>query len=481
MKRIYSAILTLSIMLSLSACQSSDNTSDTTSTDTETETDAGTEVDIYSDLPTGDYTGKEFVFANEIDSGGWSILMLDCENTGEVLDSAVFRRNRAVEEKLGITIKVEEYPTASDLRDALNRNVMANEDPYDVYDIPANIVAPLILQDYFVDVEMLGLDTEKPWWNNTVMDSLTFNDTCYSIAGDLSIMLWEASYGLVYNKNMAEKLGLPDQYELVKDGKFTLDAVYEAMSLAYEDTNGNSQVDGEDNFGMTGNLRLMSYSMIAGGETIIPIDNDGLPFFEAPSERLIEMYEKIIDVYFTNNAVALANRTKFSNSSKNWHSLFVDGKALYYFEPIGSNVKLRDVKFDFGFLPMPKYDENQEYYITPILQFAHTMHVTKANDDYEMVSIVLENLAAESHKSVRPAYFDKVLDGKRTKDDRDIEMFDIIFENQVFNPSTVFDWGMIASALNDKALGGNKEITSTFAAHTTMIQSDIAKTVEYYS
>ncbi|MBQ8551283.1 MAG: extracellular solute-binding protein [Clostridia bacterium] len=482
MKRTFSALLALSLMLSLSACQSDDGTADTTPTDTDTQTvtAATTEVDIYAELPTGDFTGEEFVFANEIGSGSWSILMLDCENTGEVLDSAVFNRNRAVEEKLGITIKVEEYATGGALLDALNRNVMANEDPYDVYDIPANVVAPLILQDYFVDVDTLGLDLEKPWWNDTVMDSLSFNDTCYSIAGDLSIMLWEASYGLVYNKDMAERLGIPDQYELVKDGKFTLDSVYEAMSLAYQD-DGNSEVDSADTFGMTGNLRLMTYSMIAGGESIIPKDSDGLPYFEAPSERLIEMYEKIFDVYFDNTNVCLANKLVFKDKSKNWHSIFTDGQALYYFEPIGSNVKLRDVNFDFVFLPMPKYDEAQAEYITPILQFAHTMHVTKANDNHEMISVVLENLAAESHRNVRPAYFEKVLEGKRTSDDRDIEMFDIIFDNQVFNPAAVYNWGKMADTLNNTALSGKREITSSIASITSVIQSDIKATIEYYS
>ena len=448
---------------------------------TDTESTPDTEPDIYSELPSGDYGGEEFVFANETDSSSWAILMLDVEElTGEVLDNAVYMRNLAVEDKLGITIRVEEYVHADDVARAVTQNVMSGEDPYDVYDICANYAASLILEDMFVDVSTLGLDIEKPWWNDTVMDSLTFTDRCYSIAGDLSIMLWEASYGLAYNKDMAERLGLPDQYELVHEGKWTLDAMNEAMVSAYQ-SNGDTIVDDDDTFGMTGADRFMTYMLIAGGENIIHEDEKGLPLFEGLTERMADMYEKILGVYYTNDSVFIAHRMRFARSDKTWHTLFTDGNALYYFEPIGSNVKLRNVAFDYGFLPMPKYDESQEEYITPIVHYAHTMHVTTAHDDLEMVRVVLENLAAESRKSVRSVYFDQILDGKRSKDDGTIEMFDIIFENQVMNPATIYDWGTITSLINSSAYSKKSEIASRIASITPSVEADLRKTVYYYS
>ena len=471
----------LALCTILPACQSQKLPVDTAGADSDTTTVDDADNGLYANLPTGDYGETEFVFANETQSASWSILMLDCETiTGDVLDNAVYHRNRTVEENLGITIKVVEYDHPDKLRDALVTNVMSGDDPYHVYDICANYTGALILQDYFVDVDVLELDISKPWWNKTVMDSLTFNDKCYSIAGDLSIMLWEASYCLIFNKDMAEKLGLPDQYQLVHDGKFTIDAVNEAMKLAYED-NGNTVVDTEDTFGMTGCNRLMTYSLISGGQSLMATDSDGLPVFDGVGDRMYEMYEKIFDVYFDNESVFIANRMKFNDASKSWHTLFTDGKALYYFEPIGANVKLRDSSFDFGFLPMPKYDESQENYITPILQFTHTMHVTKANSDIEMTGVVLENLAAESYRSVRSDYFEKVIEGKRSRDDGTIEMFDIIFDNQVMDPTTVFDWGGLAGALNDNAFNGTREISSKIASIENKIKTDIQKTTDYYS
>lgn len=479
MKKRTISITLMICMLMLASCQDTDKPANTNDTATDSSVQA-TASDIYADLPQEDFGGTEVVFANELESSSWAILMLDSETiTGDVLDDAVYLRNRTVEERLGITIRVEEYKSGDELCKSVISNVMAEDDPYDVYDIPANLSASLILGDYFVEVDTLSLNLSKPWWNDTIMDSLTFNNSCYSIAGDCSIMLWEASYCLIYNKDMASNLNLPDQYQLVRDGKFTLDSVYTAMKLAYQD-NGNTVVDTEDTFGMTGNLRLMTYSMLAGGETLISSDNEGLPEFIGLTNRMAEMYDKIFDVYFANDAVFLANRMTFTDGSKNWHTLFTDGRALFYFEPIGANVKLRNVDFDFGFLPMPKYDETQENYITPILQYAHTMHVTKANNRIDMVGVVLENLAAESYKNVRSVYFEKVIEGKRAQDDGTLEMFEIIFDNQVMNPMTVYDWGGFAGKLNDSALAGTREIASAIASLTAKIQSDMQKTADYY-
>ena len=143
--------------------------------------------------------------------------------------------------------------------------------------------------------------------------------------------------------------------------------------------------------------------------------------------RLSVMFDKLYSFFFVNDSVFIANRIKFTEGGKSWHTLFTDGQALYYYEPIGSNVRLRNVSFDFGFLPMPKYEESQESYITPISQYTHTMHVSVVNDNTAMISVVLENLCAESYCSVRPIYFDQIIAGKRIQDDSTIEMFDIIF------------------------------------------------------
>lgn len=458
-------------------------TAETVGTDpVETDTTTVETEDIYTDLPTGDFGGEELVFANETESSNWAILLLDAETiNGEVMNDAVYNRNRLVEDRLNIRIRCESFDNSYQFRDTVSRNVLSGDDPYDVYDLNANLSAPLILDGNFIPIGELSLDIDKPWWNKTVMDSLTYNGKTYSLAGDISIMLWEASLCFMFNRTMSDNLGLDDHYDLVREGRWTLDAANETMKMAANDVNSDGIADVGDDYGLTANLRLMSYLMIASGETITGVDEEGLPYFDGLTPRMSDVFDKIYSYFFDTNDVFISERVKFTDTSKNWHSIFIDGQALYFFEPIGSNMELRDSPFEFGFLPLPKYDEEQEDYITPIIHFAHTMHITTARGADEMLSAALENLAAESYRTVRPAYFDSIIEGKRVQDDDTIEMFDIIFENRVMNPACIYDWGKITTIINNCGQTRDPNVASAIAEALPAIKASIQETIDFYS
>ena len=90
-------------------------TAETVGTDpVETDTTTVETEDIYTDLPTGDFGGEELVFANETESSNWAILLLDAETiNGEVMNDAVYNRNRLVEDRLNIRIRCESFEKAA--------------------------------------------------------------------------------------------------------------------------------------------------------------------------------------------------------------------------------------------------------------------------------------------------------------------------------------------------------------------------------
>ena len=475
-------IAALLLTAMLASCGSTGTKADTTAAGTDSTTPEETTVDIYADLPEGDFGGREFVFANETESK-WAILMLDAEDlNGELINDAVYNRNRLVEDRLNVKIRCESNPNSYQLKSALVSNVMAGDDPYDVYDINSNLSSALILEDYFHEIDALKVDLSKPWWNENVMESLTFAGKTYSLASDASIMMWEASLCFMFNKTMSADLKLDDHYELVRSGKWTFDAAAKTMKLAARDLNGNTERETEDAWGLTANLRLMSYLLISGGETIVGTDKDGLPTFDGLTPAMTDKFEKIYNVFFDSDDVFISARGQvWKEAGKGWHNVFTDGTALYFFEPIGSSMELRDAKFDWGFLPLPKYNEAQEEYITPIIHFTHVMHVSKCRENTEMIGTVLTHLAAESKKTVRPAYFDHIIEGKRVQDDDTIEMFDIIFGNQVMNPACIYDWGGVCGTLNNAGQNRQPEIASQMAAALPGIKAAIQDTIDFYS
>ena len=86
---------------------------------------------------------------------------------------------------------------------------------------------------------------------------------------------------------------------------------------------------------------------------------------------------------------------------------------------------------DFGILPLPKYDENQEKYET--LNWSGFMVIPATAGDLEMVGTVVENLGYLNDKIVLPAFYEILLGQKISRNEESSQMLDIIFEGSVYD------------------------------------------------
>ena len=88
---------------------------------------------------------------------------------------------------------------------------------------------------------------------------------------------------------------------------------------------------------------------------------------------------------------------------------------------------------DFGIIPYPKWDEDQEnYHSTSVDEFTLFV-IPKDIPDVEMTSIVTEALCAESYKKVVPAFYDVALKTKAARDNESAEMIDMIRDGLTFD------------------------------------------------
>ena len=478
-RRIISALI---LCLMLASCGSgaagNKDLTDTTAGNGETTEAAVTEDPLYKDLPTGDFGGETLKFLGENEST-WAIVELTGDElNGEVINDKMYEADRLIEQKLNVKISSEYLSNSWDVPEIVRKAVVSGEDEYDVYDMPSNIAGTLITNGYFHEIGDLTGISDKAWWDRNTRDSLTIGGKCYSLLGDVSLMLAESHYVLFQNKDIAADIGLDNIYDTVKSGKFTLDRFGEDLTRAAQDLNGNGKMDFEDRWGLGIYQVAMTYFMLAGENPIVSTDGDGIPYFPGIDERTANMYDKILTVLFDQQHTSIGG-TKNVPNGEDWKTPFMEGRSLYLFEPLGHSKKMRDSKFDFAIIPMPKYDDSQEEYMTPILQYVHTMYVTVANQKTEMIGATLENMAAEYYRTLRPAYYQTVLENKRVRDDESLEMLDIIFRNRELNPVVVFDW-KIAGLLNDDALRGKDTIVSDVEKNLGKIQSAIESTVDFY-
>ena len=71
---------------------------------------------------------------------------------------------------------------------------------------------------------------------------------------------------------------------------------------------------------------------------------------------------------------------------------------------------LRDMKSDYGIIPMPKLDENQSEYSVFCHDGSSVFALPSTCRKADAASAVLEAMAAETYRTVTPAYFEIALE-----------------------------------------------------------------------
>ncbi len=136
------------------------------------------------------------------------------QENGDPVNDAVFRRNRKIEETYNI--KISEFGEA-DYFAALRKSVLAADDTYDMVSVgyTALIADHLFVNLYDVDYMDLG----KPWYDQNANTSLSVLGRLYQTTGDIVVMDNDATWGVLFNKLLADDYKLGDLYQLVRDSK----------------------------------------------------------------------------------------------------------------------------------------------------------------------------------------------------------------------------------------------------------------------
>ena len=435
MKKLISTLLLISVLASMAACGGEAQT-DTETTLADDTTAAETSPD---NIPLGTNlngaTVKIYVRGDTIDTE------FDNAETGDVVDDAVYNRNRAIEERLNVKL---EYMSNTSLAfwadrniymDTVRSSVLANDGSIDIAAGLSNIMPNLAQDGMFIN--LLGKDVpylnfDSPWWPAELTEELSVKGRLYMASGEACLGVIKGMMCFYFNKDMVEKNKLENPYDLVTDGKWTLDRMAEMASSVYADLNGNAEVDNEDQFGfwMTNENHAPNF-LLASGLRLTQPDANGLPEYALGSEKIVSLVDKLGELFSQEGLGTIA-----VGQSTNDVQSFIDGRCLFITGEFNFAETFRDMKFDFGILPYPKYDEAQSEYISSS-RATYSLFGILVTADADNCAAVLEALASENYRTVTPAYYEKALKVKYSRDDISSQMFDLI------KGHISFDYGVV--------------------------------------
>lgn len=478
-------VLSTATLFSCASDGISENT--TTSGDPNASTDTATSdsTSLAAEIPDVKYDGYEFkILGGKIDSTSYAVqeeIFAD-EQNGEPLNDALYDRNKMVEDKLGVTIvKVESDNVAQDM----SKSVMAADEAYDaVLDTITSHVSGInggVVSDLN---ELVYIDIDKPWWNKNAIDTASIANKSYLLFGDLNYSDKNSTWALVFNKRLYEENGLEEPYEMVRSGEWTLEKLEEQCRDITQDLNGDTVLDHNDRWGLLSSDSAVIGFITSCGIKTIETDASGEFVFSLDSERNVDALSSLYS-FFSNGQIQLRAQAMDGLVPDIWTeiiNIFKEGRALYRITTLSDVSTMRDMEDDFGILPLPKLDEEQDRYYSTIGSW-HSVFLCapSVQENAERTGAILEALAYESYKTVTPAYYEKTLVGKYIRDDESREMVDIILSSHVYDLGWFYQIGKYCDEVLYMWYDKKSDFTSMYDSHLSAAKADIERINELFS
>jgi ABC-type glycerol-3-phosphate transport system substrate-binding protein len=432
-------------------------------------------------VPVADMGGKEFNIL-VMDYAGYAPLnIMDIsieELTGEALNDAAYSRNMQISQTYNCKITTAVYPNNYSDMGIMKNAISAGDDAYDLCVVRAVDYLSMLTAGYLVNLnEVQNIDINNPWWDKATADAMSIGKKNYGLLGDYTTSIMNCVWNTYFNKKLIEDFGLEDPYALVKDGTWTIDKMYEMSRGVAADLNNDGVRDTNDRYGIahivdSGTSMLNSY-----GERYVSVGNDGLPYLSINTESAIAKFMHTVEIFADHDTCFNAHfRT---NDPFNYEAqMFVNNQALFCLGGIYYGPEMRAMDEEFGILPYPKYDESQpEYYNATVVVALPFITIPQTNKDVENTGLFLEAYAAEGYKTIRPEFYDTLLQRKVARDDESAEMLDFIFGNLFIDIGAMYNFAGISGQFNTMNGNGDSNVASYLERNTERINLEIQKFV----
>lgn len=490
-KRTLFLLLTIAILASAFTACSKDETAETVKTETQPQAEEITEAEtadptdrttIDDGLGQYNFGGREFRIATT----DYNQNNMDVEEiSGEIVKDSIYERNSRVEERFGCVINNIHVEGYEGLQKWMRTAIAADEDAFDLANQHVVLFGGTITEGNFMNLRNIEqIDFSRPWYSPSTSNELTFNGKTYMAIGDMDLSAIGRTWCVIYDKVQADAYNLPDLYEIVNKGEWTFDKSLELTGSIYEDFNGDGQQDNDDYYGNISNSgSAVNAYLWAFGEKVLSVEN-GEIVNTYYTEKLTNIVQKLTDAFHGGGI-----HSDYNYVSPNGHpqyygwemyqkekALMINGRIEYTLD------YFRELENDYGVIPYPKYDLEQDQYYSMVDGGHCVMAVPVTVSDTEFVGVIFEALNADSYKYVVPEYYDTALRFKGLRDQQSFDMMDMITNSRVFDMGYVHDNWKGASFIIEKLVTNNDpNIASYWAANKKAIEMYYDTIIEFYT
>lgn len=354
------------------------------------------------------------------------------EDDASTVGQAIFKRNETVEERLGITIVWDHQPCYATADKAAFAMMVKTDydagneiDGVVAYNLVPYRVANMGLCANLADTNYINL--EKPWWPEEYLNTMMYKDQIFALVDNASKGTLTNLSAIFFNNTMLENKGIQSPYELVDKNEWTLAKLSELTKDTYEDKNADGKVDkNTDIFGvMTSTAARITcwyygagirFSNMVNGELVLNDDVEDI------SNRLTA----ITDLFGSDDNMI---------TDKTQYLAFKEERAYFYLCVLSMCTSMvnDNIDIDYGVVPNPKFNSEQERYYTHIPNTHDAWFYSKGVKDADCSSAFIEAMASEAYRQVCYVFFEVNLKIRYAPDERLGEMYDMLRDTITFD------------------------------------------------
>ncbi|MDD4772692.1 MAG: hypothetical protein PHZ09_03715 [Eubacteriales bacterium] len=462
-------------ILILTACAS--DTTITAQTTILEETAPAEETQPQLIIPEADLMGADYTLLVPA-SVGWvnsRDFIYDEGLKGEPVNDAVHDRILNAEETFNCTIIG--LQSSSLIADARSE-IMSGGNQYQVIMPAMTEVKTLAGEGLLLDLRRIEtVRLNQPWWSQNANGNLSIGGSLYFTLGDISLIDNDGIAAIGFNKSLIEDNNLEPPYAMAYDGTWTMERMYDMCKGLNRDLNGDGKLDGSDQYGfVTDHANIVAF-IYASGETIISKDEKDMPYPSIYNERVSAVIDLI--TAFANDETAFGQTSIFGDHGKA-NTNFMNNQMLFRLSSMFRFTQMRAMESDFGFLPMPKYEESQENYHHSYSYASPGISLPITLDFPAVTGAVLEALAYWGRYTVLPAYYEINLQTKVARDEDSAGMLDIIFDAATFDLGLIYNFGGIRDIFEPFVRSNTNNFASVYASIEQKINTEIDTLIETF-
>ena len=332
------------------------------------------------------------------------------------------------------------------------------------------------------NTELYNINLHGDAWIQWVNDIIKINGELFFAFSDAILSLYDFTHMMLFNTKVLERYNITTTpYDYVDTDTWTYDNMYTMMRKCSQDLNGDGKYTQDDMYGYVcpPYSVLANFWISAGAKSVDKIPGQGYFIFDLRGDsHFDDVYRRVFEMFSKTNVMRYP--TNDVNRYYDEDVTFQTNHALFADHTFYSISQLREMESDFGIVPYPKWDENQEQYYSRVEAGTKTWGVLYIQDP-EFTGTMIEALALDSHEHLIHTYYDVTLQLKLTRDDKSIDMLDLIRKTMTYDPGdTLFCDEVRNGIFSGVFKNDNRNLASLLESKTASVQGAINEKNDYF-